>query len=237
VVVFKVRAPSDDFFIAHVRGLAFLHARLFFALRVCCRQGDPLPPDGPAIVVANHRSGVDPVVLSLATRRRIRFLMAREYYEIRPLYWLFRALGCIPVNRDGKDLGATKAALRALQNGEVIGIFPQGGIREGTSAIEEGKSGVALLALKTGAPIVPFFIEGTPNFDSVLRAFFSRSRSVVICGEPLRFPASSGRKPAREELEEVTARILQSIASLRPGAAGGAPATVETPPLAPPGKQ
>ena len=126
---------------------------------------------------------------------------------------MVRRIGCIPVNRDGTDLGATKAALRALKNGEVIGIFPQGGIREAEGSLE-GKSGVALLALRTGAPVVPFRVEGSPNVPSVLRAVLTPSRMTVRHGPPLRFTPTGEGKPSRKELEEVTARILDAVAAL-----------------------
>jgi 1-acyl-sn-glycerol-3-phosphate acyltransferase len=214
-IIFAVRqrGPEDTVFVAGLRAVCLLYARLVHRLRVTGQRPDPLPAAGPCLLVANHRSGVDPVILSITTRRRIRFLMAREYYETPILNWMCRALGCIPVRRDGSDLGATKAALKALREGAVIGIFPQGGIREAGADLE-GKAGVALLALRTGAPVVPAYVQGSPNLDSVGRAIFTPSRTRVIFGAPLTFAAPQSRKPSREELEEVTARILEAVASL-----------------------
>lgn len=101
-----------------------------------------LPRSGPAIVVANHVSGLDPFLLIAASPRPLRFLMAREQYERFGLQWLFRAAGCIPVDRDRNPARALRAAAQALQRGEVVAVFPQGGIQA---------PGVPGLPLKGGA--------------------------------------------------------------------------------------
>jgi 1-acyl-sn-glycerol-3-phosphate acyltransferase len=144
--------------------------------------------------------------------------MAREYYEVPILHHAFRTLDAIPVNRDGNDLGATKAALRRLRDGKVVGIFPQGGIRDAASEIE-GKAGAALLALRTGAPVVPVFIDGSPNTHSVLRAVLTPSRTTVRFGAPIALGPIEGRRPTRAELDGATARILGAISGLAGGEA------------------
>jgi 1-acyl-sn-glycerol-3-phosphate acyltransferase len=209
-----LRGADDTLGIACFRLFCRVYLKVVHRLRIDSPTKDPLPSTGPAIVVANHRSSVDPFVIGAATGRRVRFLMAREYYEVRGLRWLFKRLGCIPVNRDGSDLGATKTALKALKEGEVIAVFPQGGIREAGGALE-GKDGTALFALRTGAPVVPMYVDGTPNLDSVFLALLRPSRSSLRCGSPLPFRKSDAGKPSRESLEQATARILGAIESLR----------------------
>jgi 1-acyl-sn-glycerol-3-phosphate acyltransferase len=217
VFALLVRGPEDGPFVTHARALSWIHARLFYGLRAVESRGDPIPAEGAFLVVANHQSGADPILLSLLTRRRIRFLMAREYYEAPILRYLFRRVGAIPVNRDGKDLGATKAALKALESGCCVGIFPQGGIRGAENPLDDSKHGVALLALRTAAPVIPFYIHGSPHASGrVFRAFFLPSRTTVFCGKPLRFTDVPRRKPPRTELEEVTRTILRAILDLRP---------------------
>lgn len=212
------RGPRDTLGVAVLRLINDLYTVLWH--RVRWEPGppaSPVPRDGPVIVVANHRSAVDPMVLAAATRRLVRFLMAREYYQSFGLEWLFRTAGEIPVNRDGIDLGATKAALKVLRDGGVIGIFPQGGIREdGFQEEADGKAGVALLALRTGAQVVPAFITGTPIRESVFLTMLIPSRSRIRFGAPLRFEAA-GKKITREEIDHAARRILEAIAALRPG--------------------
>ncbi len=180
VLLYRSRGPEDTPFVALARTLNVVVARGIHRLKIC---GDVcLPDEGPCIVVANHRSYIDPSLITGVTRRWIVFLMVREYYEAPGVHWLFKAIGCVPVNRDGNDLAATRKALKALRAGRVVGIFPQGGIRDP----DAGKAGVALLALRSNAPVVPFFIDGSPVCESVLLAIFRPSRSRVFCGEPIR---------------------------------------------------
>ncbi len=208
------RGPADTFTVAVLRLINDLFMKAFHRLR--WTPPVPIPLEGPAIIVANHRSGLDPQALVATTKRAIHFLMAREYYELRGLRWLFRLIGAIPVNRDGNDFEATKAALRILREGGVIGIFPEGGIRlEGSGSAEQlaVRSGAALLALRTGAPIIPARIEGTPNLDSVFGAVLTPSRSRIVFGEPFRLEAPGG-KLDRDAIDEAIRRIFERIAGL-----------------------
>jgi 1-acyl-sn-glycerol-3-phosphate acyltransferase len=231
-LAFARRGPEDTLFIAILRQLNRLLVRLH-RLRLS-GGADPLPPRGPCIVVANHRSLADPALVAATTRRWIRFLMAREFFEARGLRWLFRRLECIPVNRDGNDLGATRAALKALKAGQAIGIFPQGGIRDAEDPLGIGKAGVALLALRTGAPVVPLYIEGSPVSESLLVALLRPSRVRISSGEPLHFGAPQEPKPWREDLERVTAAILQAIGALKARAEEGLDPAREVPSGIPP---
>ena len=216
VACIRLRGPEDTLLLAQLRIITWIYVRLFHRLESNLGDQDPLPREGPVIAVANHQSGVDPFFVAILTRRPVHFLMAREYYEIPWLKWLFKGIRCIPVNRDGNDLGATKAALNLLRSGKVVGIFPQGGIREADDDLCEGKSGVALLALKTAASVVPFYIADAPAHSSVLRAFFSFSRTRVYCGRPFRLTHDGPDKPSRSELLALTRRVLQAIADENP---------------------
>jgi 1-acyl-sn-glycerol-3-phosphate acyltransferase len=220
-IAWALRAPADTFGIAIMRCLARVYLRVVHGLR---RVPDPLPAEGAALLIANHRSGIDPPVLAIHTRRQIRFLMAREYYQCRILNWLYRSLKSIPVNRDGRDLAATKEALRALQSGHVIAIFPEGEIREsGLGAIGarngiaevDVKSGAALLALKTGVPVVTAFIDGTPAYDSVFRAFVTPSRSRILFGAPIVLTDAPCRRPSKTQVKEATRIIVDDLLSLQ----------------------
>lgn len=225
VLALRWRGPEDTFLHALLRALGILYAKSVHRLAVVAASSpgdgpapgggrpDPLPLSGPCILVSNHRSGLDPIVLSVATRRRIRFLMAREYYELPVLRWLFRFLGCIPVARDGRDLRAVQEALRALRRGEVVGIFPQGGIRA-QGRPERGSPGVALLSLRAPAPVVPFWVEGNRGTGSVFRSLFVPSKTVVRAGAPVEYRTEAGKKPSRADLERVTADILRRISEL-----------------------
>jgi 1-acyl-sn-glycerol-3-phosphate acyltransferase len=219
VTAVVLRGPEDSFPIALFRALCWIYCRVVHRLRIEIPGRDSLPAEGGCIVVSNHRSGLDPVVLSMTTQRRIRFLMAREYYAIPILRGLFRVLRAIPVNRDGNDLAAMKVAIRGLKDGDVIGIFPQGGIRV-AGPVTDGKNGIALLALRTGVPVVPMYVDGSRNTPSMARAFLIPSRTVVRAASPLVFQTVAARKVEREELEQVTRQVLEGISALAPVSAG-----------------
>lgn len=137
----------------------------------------PLPEHGPALVVANHVSGLDPLLLIAIAHRPLRFIIAREQYERFGLNWLLRAVGCIPVDRSGSSHRALAAARQALRRGEVVALFPQGRIHlddEGTARL---KPGVRHLAALTGAPVYPVRIDGVAGAGHTVAAVFMRSRA------------------------------------------------------------
>ena len=214
----KVRGPEDPFFLGYFRVFNIVYSRLVHGVKTT-HNYDFLPKEGQAIIVANHLSGADPLLLATVTRRRIRFLMAREYYETFGLQWFFRGLGAIPVNRDGNDLSATREALKHLKQGGVIGVFPEGGIQEEDDALADAKNGVALLALKTGASIYPVYIDGPSSFDSIVVGVFKPTRTKLIRGAPIEI-AEPERKPSREDLARVTETIMNTLRDLREQATG-----------------
>lgn len=143
-----------------------------------------LPPQGAAIVVANHLSGLDPLLLAAVTRRPLRFLIAREQYERFGLKWLFQAIGCIPVDRGSRPEIALRAALRALEAGEVIALFPQGTfVLPGES--QKIKKGSLWLAEHTNSPIYPAYISGISGMGYIFLSLLWRSHAVIASYPPL----------------------------------------------------
>ncbi|HET8808371.1 MAG TPA: lysophospholipid acyltransferase family protein [Methylophaga sp.] len=151
--------------------------------RILCRslhglgkQRIDLPEHGPAIIVANHISGLDPLLLIAASKRPLRFLIAREEYQRFGMQWLFRAAGCIPVDRDGRPEKSLRQALKALQQGEVIAIFPHGRIHLDSDPPRKIKAGCTRLALWSQAPIIPVRIDGVGAPGKILLAPWWPSR-------------------------------------------------------------
>jgi 1-acyl-sn-glycerol-3-phosphate acyltransferase len=142
-----------------------------------------LPNTGAAIVVANHVSGLDPFLLIAACRRPLRFLIAREEYERPLLHWLFKASGCIPVDRGGRPEQALRQALRALKQGEVVAIFPHGKIHLDTDPPRKIKGGVARLAAWSGAPIYSVRIDGVGGQGQIFFAPIIPSHAILSLKE------------------------------------------------------
>ncbi len=150
-----------------------------------------LPESGAAIVVANHVSGVDPLLLIAASRRPLRFLIAREEYQRPIVSWLFKKAGCIPVDRSGRPEQALRQALRALQQGEVIALFPHGKIHLDTDPPRKIKGGVAWLASWSDAAVFPVRIDGVSAQGKVFTAPFVPSRVRLLMVPPLTCSAES----------------------------------------------
>ena len=144
----------------------------------------PLPAVGGAIVVSNHISGLDPLLLIAASSRPLRFLIAREEYERFGLRWIFRLSGCIPVERDKRPESAMRLALRALNDGDVVALFPHGKIHLDTDPPVKIKGGAVRLAQKTGCSIYPVHISGVRGKGFTLLAIPLRSR-VQLTNRPI----------------------------------------------------
>ena len=163
----------------------------------------PLPAHGPALVVANHISGLDPLLMIAVCHRPLRFLVAREQYERFGLQWLFRAVGCIPVERGGNTKPALAAARRALERGEVIALFPQGRIHLDHEPPVQLRPGIAHLAKFSGAAVYPLYIEGIKGVGHTIGAVFLRSRVRVTV-----FPALHYEESRPERMLEILEQQL-----------------------------
>ncbi|HEV7302281.1 MAG TPA: lysophospholipid acyltransferase family protein [Tepidisphaeraceae bacterium] len=170
-----------------------------------------LPRTGPAILVCNHMSGLDPLLLQAMSNRVIVWMMAKEYYEIQSIGWFFRMIEAIPVSRNGRDSSATRAALRALDAGKVLGIFPEGKI-ETDRNLMPFQTGVAMMAMKTGVPLYPAYLDGSPRGMEMLTAFRTAGRSHVRFGDPVKLSTDNGE---RLSLETATDRIRDGVETLK----------------------
>jgi 1-acyl-sn-glycerol-3-phosphate acyltransferase len=181
--------------------------------RTVVRKPLRLPKEGPAILVCNHTSALDPVLIQSASRRVIVWMMAKEYYELPALNWFFRLVECIPVDRGGRDMAATRAALRALDDGRVLGIFPEGRIEDSRELLPF-QTGVALMAIKTGVPVYPAYLDGTQRNKAMVEALVLPNRVTLDFGPAVEFDRGSTSK---EQLEAATNRIRAAVAALRDG--------------------
>ena len=170
----------------------------------------PIPPAGGAILVCNHISSIDPAILQAASPRLITWMMAKEYAYIFGIRWFFEAIEPILVERSGRDMAATRSALRALRDGKLLGLFPEGRI-EKSHELLEFQTGVALLAMKSGAPVYPAYVEGTQRGKGMVEAFISPNRVTVAFGPRVELdPDADGR----EGLDAATRQIRDAVQAL-----------------------
>lgn len=132
----------------------------------------PVSEKGPGLIAGNHISGLDPFLILAATRRPIRFMIAREEYDRFGFTWLFKLAGCIPVERTGRVEKAFRATLKALHDGELVGLFPQGGIHRPEEPRVRLKSGIIKLAKLAEVPITPVIVDGMKGKGHTLTPFF-----------------------------------------------------------------
>jgi 1-acyl-sn-glycerol-3-phosphate acyltransferase len=170
-----------------------------------------VPRRGPVVIVSNHISSLDPLLIQSVVQRPIIWMVAKEYVEIGPLRWLFRSIRSIPVSRDGRDSTALRAALRALSAGRVLGVFPEGRIAK-TRQMLPLQTGAALLAIRAVAPVVPVYQFGTTFRQPMVRAILSPQHVRVRFGAAVRVVPDSGtpRTP-----EAVTAELEKAMSNLR----------------------
>ncbi len=175
-----------------------------------------LPPLGAAgaVIVCNHRCPLDPSFIALTGPRVIHWMVAREYCEYPPFRGFLGTCGAIPVNRGGTDTSAAKAAIRLLEEGELVGIFPEGRLNTTGRTLLPGRRGAAMIALKARATVIPCHIEGAPYDGTTLGPLLMPARVRLTIGPPLDLSPFFGREGRREALDEATRRMLCAIARL-----------------------
>jgi 1-acyl-sn-glycerol-3-phosphate acyltransferase len=174
-----------------------------------------LPRRGPYLIAANHHNYLDAVVLGVSVPEPIAFMVMPRVWHATPLHPAFhRHVGSIPLRLDGADVGALRRALGTLEGGRVVGIFPEGPFSV-RGRLERGLPGVALLALRSGVPVVPAGIRGTWEALRGRRFYVPRATPITVrFGPPRRFFPNGGG--AREARHDVTARVMADIAALLP---------------------
>ncbi|WFB06613.1 1-acyl-sn-glycerol-3-phosphate acyltransferase [Streptomyces sp. LX-29] len=202
----------------------FLKAVLGLLMRVLYRprvEGvERIPDSGPVILAGNHVTFIDSMFLSLIVKRPVYFIGKDEYVtgkgvKGRLMAWFFTTAGMIPVDRDGGHGGvaALMTGRRVLEEGKAFGIYPEG-TRSPDGRLYRGRTGIARLALMTGAPVVPFAMIGTdrvqPNGSGVPRI----APVTVRFGEPLDFTRYEGMDRDRYVLRAVTDEVMSEVMGL-----------------------
>jgi 1-acyl-sn-glycerol-3-phosphate acyltransferase len=205
---------------------ALVRAALSAVARIRVSGLDRLPREGPLIVAANHASNVDGVLLAAwlqpVAGRPIRFL-AKEQLFRTPLRPLLESFGTIRVRAGGSDVDAYRKARAALDRGEIVGVFPEGS-RSPDGVLRDAYQGVALLAARSGAPVVPVGIAGTDRFlprGAILPRVGTRLD--VRVGGPFRVaidPALERRAALTAATDDLMARIGALLPAGRAGRYG-----------------
>ena len=175
-----------------------------------------LPASGPYLIAANHHNYLDGIVLGVSAPEPISFLVMPRVWRATPLHPMFhRHIGSIPINLERADVGALRRALSILQQGGVVGIFPEGPFSV-RGRLESGLPGVALLALRSGVPVVPAGIRSTYEALAGRWGYIPRRVPLGVRFGPVRCFAADGSNGRRRARFHVTRRIMDDIAALLP---------------------
>jgi 1-acyl-sn-glycerol-3-phosphate acyltransferase len=196
---------------AILKPLSVALMRLVFRLEVEGREH--VPSTGPVLLVSNHVSVLDPPLVGGASPRELHFMAKEELFDVPLFGRLISALNARPVRRDGSDGRALKTALRLLGEGRALLVFP-----EGTRGVEgrlgEGKPGAGMLALMSGAQVVPVHVSGSGRALPPGRMVPRPAKVRVRFGPPLSFKSSHDEE-RKERYREATREIMRGIAQLQ----------------------
>lgn len=172
-----------------------------------------IPPTGGVILAPNHRSFADPPVVGCGMNRKVHYMAKEELFKVPILGKLIRAVGSFPVRRGMADRAALKKAIKMLEEGRVVCIFPEG-TRSVDGRLKDPELGIGLIALKSRAPVVPVAVLGTDKVLGPHSKLPRRHQIKVIYGKPITFDDLYEGSHGREALEEVGRRTMDAIASL-----------------------
>ena len=160
------------------------------------------PQSGPAVLCCNHMSWWDPCVLGCLAPRPIYFMAKRELFENKLFAWVLRNLHAFPVKREKVDIGTVRKGLAVLEEGNILGMFPEG-TRRKSPEISQAHAGAALFAIKAQVPVIPVAIKGTYSFRNKIR---------VACGEPFYLDCNTGKLSS--DLKQGSEQIMGAIVGL-----------------------
>jgi 1-acyl-sn-glycerol-3-phosphate acyltransferase len=184
------------------------------------RGVENVPESGGAILASNHLAVIDSFILPLVLGRKVQFLGKSDYFtgtgvKGRLTAGFMRGVGTIPVDRGGGKASeaALNTGLRVLRDGDLFGIYPEG-TRSPDGRLYRGKTGVARLALESGAPVVPVAMVGTNIAQPIGKVIPTPMRIGIVVGEPLDFSRYRGMENDRFILRAVTDEIMYAIMRL-----------------------
>jgi 1-acyl-sn-glycerol-3-phosphate acyltransferase len=183
------------------------------AFRIRARGQHRFPAAGGVLVLSNHQSNLDPVLVGISVPRRLNYLARETLFGFAPFRWLIRSLDAIPIDRDGFGLAGIKETLRRLKRGEAVLVFPEG-TRSSDGEIAPLKPGLCAIARRSGAALVPVAIEGAYAAWPRRRKLPRRSTIRVEIGPPIT-PAEVATMDDDALMAEIERRIRACFAQAR----------------------
>jgi 1-acyl-sn-glycerol-3-phosphate acyltransferase len=193
--------------------IAIAHLLIFIVTRLTIKGREHIPPEGPLLIVSNHLSVADPVLLGAKTGRKVTFMAKEELFKNKFTAYFIRSFGAVPVYRGSSNRDALHKASALVKRGQVLGMFPEGK-RSLEAALTQGQLGASLIAYHNKVRIQPVSITGSENIRGK-RWLFHRYPVAITFGEPFSLP-EIGHTLKKEQLNELTDIIMNKIAALLP---------------------
>lgn len=206
--------PVLVFFFRPIAGFGIrLLARVFSDIQVIGLER--IPRRGPLLLVANHINAIDPTLVLGFIPRRLSWMAKQEIFNDPFSGTLARLYESFPVRRGEADLAALRTATQLLSEGRVVGVFPEG-TRSPNGHMQKALPGAAMIALRTGVPVLPVGISGSEpvKLPKLFWKPFPRPRIRIVFGEPFELP--KGQRVNAEAVREGTAILVEKITALLP---------------------
>ncbi|MFA5060386.1 MAG: lysophospholipid acyltransferase family protein [Candidatus Omnitrophota bacterium] len=185
--------------IAHI--IFAIISKIFFPIKVSGLEN--IPSQGSFIFASNHLSNLDPMILGLASGRRLNYMAKQSLFENKFFARVLNWVGAFPVKRESMDIGAVKEAIARLKAGGGLVIFPEG-TRKALQKADEVLPGVGFLAVKSGAKVIPVFIKGSDVVLPPRAKALKRAAVDVVFGKSVHYSS-------KEPYENIASRIMEQI--------------------------
>ena len=186
---------------AAIPGLIFFRPRVLYASKEAKKH-----VRGGALLISNHTAVYDPIYLQAAIwYRRHHFICLKEFFEGKG-GWFFRSFMCIPIDRENFNISSFREITAHLKAGELVSMFPEGRINDETEGVAAFKSGMVLMAIRSGVPIVPAYIRRWEGFPK---------RLVMAVGETIDVTKLCGARPTMSQIDAVSALLHEKEDELR----------------------
>lgn len=184
------------------KGLLWIYYHLMYRIQV--KGTENIPREGAVILCANHIHVLDPFIIGISIPRELAFIAKKEIFKFGIVRWFLLQVGAFPVDRGAADIGALKTALQILKEGRAFGIFAQG-TRMKEGEVGDAKSGVALLAMKGKAPVVPIGVSSSYKLFAKIQ---------INIGKPINLDEFKEQRLNSEQLGRITEKIMGEIHNL-----------------------
>lgn len=192
-----------------LEGFASLVLRPLFRVRHVGRV--PKLPPGGVLLCPNHQSYLDPAFVQLVVPRRVTFVMTNDFYAVRAANWFFRLVGALPVGAGRQAFTSVRRACALLRLGAVLVVFPEGRLSP-DGGLQRGRRGIAVLARRGRAPVIPMAIDGSRRAWGKGARWPRCSDVRLAMGAALRWPGGPGGREADQAFAD---RVMASVADLK----------------------